>query len=119
MAVSTALGKDIADLIQGNPCVARNPSQCDRDDQPQASEGGLCLLDNDPVGSVLKFAFNAVDGVFVVCEGEKRMAREGGVLGHDISCRLEEEFEGGDFRHIVACEPKMTGVVPRPAISKE
>ena len=35
----------------------------------------MCLLDNDPVGSVLKFAFNAVDGVFVVCEGEKRMAR--------------------------------------------
>lgn len=79
----------------------------------------MCLLDNDPVGSVLKFAFNAVDGIFVVCEGEKRMAREGGVLGHDISCRLEKEFESGDFRHIVACEPKMTGVVPRPAISKE
>ena len=26
VAISTALGKDIADLIQGDPCVARNPS---------------------------------------------------------------------------------------------
>ena len=31
----------------------------------------MCLLNNDPAGSALKFALNAVDGVFVVREGER------------------------------------------------
>ena len=98
--MSTALGKDIADLIQGNPGVARDPTQCDRNDRPQASEGGLCPLNNNPICSVLELhelALNAVDGIFVVREGEKRMAREGVVLKDDISCGLEEEFETPAF----------------------